>query len=440
MFFTYSKIGVTSLFKFPSMSRILPAVILCFVCISTIAQKPSRNQALAITSGSIGSFDYSEIKLVDVHSGEVIKSLFQKANNYRAISAKTKNILPGINERSTSSDSLLFPMATMVGGAAYDAKHNRLFYTPLGVNQLRYIDLSAAEPTFTFIDDAGFGTATGPQDRGAQIARMVIDPKGNGYGLSNDGNHLVRFTTNDKIAITDMGALVDDPKDSTHGYRTACSCISYGGDMVADENGDLVLITGNNNIYKIAVNTKTISFVGVIKGLPEGFTSNGAAVDDEGQLIVSCAISTVNAKHPYYTVDLKTLKATALEASKNITNTADLATSNFLSVGTKEKIQLIAADFSENIIANDKISIFPNPVEGDRFKISFRGVEKGDYKIRLFDMNGRAIAEKDIRIVSNKQDEEVSTSGSNGVKGNYMVNVISRKAQKAVYNQQIIIQ
>src|SRR6476620_2273425 len=99
------------------MNRMLPAIIFVFVCVSAFAQKLSRNKALAITSGGIGSFDYSEIKLVDIHSGEVIRSLFQKANNYRAISSNTKNVLPGINERSTSSDSLLFPMATMVGGA-----------------------------------------------------------------------------------------------------------------------------------------------------------------------------------------------------------------------------------------------------------------------------------------------------------------------------------
>lgn len=38
-------------------------------------------------------------------------------------------------------DLLQAPFATGVAAAAFDKKHNRLYYTPMFVDQLRYIDL-----------------------------------------------------------------------------------------------------------------------------------------------------------------------------------------------------------------------------------------------------------------------------------------------------------
>ena len=32
---------------------------------------------------------------------------------------------------------------------------------------------------------------------------------GNGYAITNDGNHLIRFTTGKKTVITDFGNLID---------------------------------------------------------------------------------------------------------------------------------------------------------------------------------------------------------------------------------------
>jgi len=41
---------------------------------------------------------------------------------------------------------------------------------------------------------------------------MVIASDGNGYGLSNDANHLIRFTTGKNPTISDLGAISDDAK------------------------------------------------------------------------------------------------------------------------------------------------------------------------------------------------------------------------------------
>jgi hypothetical protein len=74
---------------------------------------------------------------------------------------------------------------------AYDKKHERLYYTPMGINQLRYIDLKSNK--IYYFENESFGRL-GPGDGANQITDgYSID--GNGYALTNDGNHLIRFTT-----------------------------------------------------------------------------------------------------------------------------------------------------------------------------------------------------------------------------------------------------
>jgi hypothetical protein len=60
---------------------------------------------------------------------------------------------------------------------------------------------------------------------------MVIASDGNGYALTNDGNHLIRFTTGKDPVITDLGALTDDASNANNSVH---SRKGFGGDMIAD--------------------------------------------------------------------------------------------------------------------------------------------------------------------------------------------------------------
>src|SRR5205085_1617604 len=97
------------------------------------------------------------------------------------------------------------PFATNSAACAYDKKHERLYYTPMGINQLRYIDLKSAK--IYYFEDEAFGTVSGPGDAANQIPRMTMAADGNGYALSNNCDHLVQFTTGKKPTINDLGAL-----------------------------------------------------------------------------------------------------------------------------------------------------------------------------------------------------------------------------------------
>ena len=48
---------------------------------------------------------------------------------------------------------------------------------------------------------------------------------------------------------------------------------SWGGDMVADANGNLYLFTMQREVFKINPNTRLATYLGEIKNIPEDYTS-----------------------------------------------------------------------------------------------------------------------------------------------------------------------
>ncbi len=68
------------------------------------------------------------------------------------------------------------------------------------INQLRYIDLKTMKVYFVPTPDIT-SLKIKAADQSNIITRMAIGDDGNGYALTNDGNHLLHFTTGKKITI-----------------------------------------------------------------------------------------------------------------------------------------------------------------------------------------------------------------------------------------------
>lgn len=410
------------------MKLILTSAV-CAVCISASAQK---HAIFAVSAEKQGSFDYSGIQLVNGENGKNIKQFFSKASVFEAKTLKSgKTYTPAIAFRG--ADSFMHPMGNMTGAVAVDAKNNRLFFAPIGLNQLRFMDLTTETPSFTYIDDQPFGEIR--NNPGAQISRLVIDRKGIGYGLSNDGNHLIQFTTDKKITLTDLGAVIDNPADTVNGYHKNCSCMSYGGDMIADTKGDLYVITANNRVHKIEVATKQITYLGTIKGLPDGFTTNGAAVDDDGMVIISSAVSSDVQKFPYFKIDMQKFEATAMKGE--FFNSSDLASNNFLSVPENKQLINSTAQFvfSETLVANKSVSVFPNPVRGAKLRIVLNDLRADTYTAVIFDAQGRIAGQKEFTVVSKSQTEEMKAPAA---QGQYYLQLTDKKG-KAAYNGKLMV-
>jgi len=387
-----------------------------------------KNKAFAITSETQGSFNWNTVREIDLATGNVVKTIYdaQTHNSFQLLDALTKTKIQLSTARG--NNPALQPMYNGVAAAAYDSRTNRLFYTTMRGDELRYFDFASNTSTIAYVQ--GISLAGGNKfDEANVITRMAIAADGNGYALTNDGSHLIQFTTGGKTVVKDLGKLMDGKKNN--GISIHNLCTSWGGDMVGDVYGNLYVISMRNNIFKINPQTMVADFIGNVKGLPAAFTTNGMAVDADGQIVLTSAAFTEG----YYRVNMSTLQATAIPAKDGkVFNTSDLAGSNLLYQNDVTANPAIKLD----VKGNAAVSIYPNPVSEGFFQVQFEKAEAGKYNIELTDASGRVVM-RNIAAVSGKGQVIRLDLPQKAAQGMYMIKITSSD-KKVVYSDKIVVQ
>ena len=321
----------------------------------------------------------------------------------------------------------------MSAAAAYDKRHDKLFFATMRTGQLVWLDLRAnnGTPSFytiqkTLINNVDYN------DEALNITRMTIGADGNGYALTNDGNHLVRFTTGSKTIISDLGNLID--AESNNGISVHNKCSSWGGDIVADAFGNLYLLSASRNVFVISPETRIATYKGTVGNLSPSYTVNGAAVINDNTVIISSA----NTFEGFYSVNMKDFSATKLNTQGQVYNASDLASGNLLHQDQKQNSVGVPTLPNIEVIGNRLISIYPNPVSNGQIKITFDGNASGKYKIALTDLQGRFIDSKDVYIKGAGQVEnfQIRTKQASGV---YMIK-ITDAANKSIFSDKLVIE
>lgn len=397
------------------------------------ANAQHNKTTFAITGDGNNDFIWMNIRQVDINSGEVIKTLFERSKSTFTItdvnSKITNNQLGISNENIFTSSS--YPTGTLVAAAAYDKRSNKLFFTPMRKNELRWLDLSsnAETPEFYTMNFEG-KRSLDPNDEAANITRMVIGADGNGYAMSNDGNHFLSFTTGKKPVITDLGNIIDATTNGGMSIHNKCS--SWGGDMIADAFGKLYVISASHAVYVIDINTRIATYKGNIQGLPAGYTTNAAAVNDEGEIVLASA----NLFDGYYKMQINDLKAVKMAGSNVKYNVSDFANSNLLLQKEADNLLNSKVVTASNIPVDAKV--FPNPVTTSSFNVLFENANAGRYRIVLTDIAGRNLLSKTVKLGKGTQVEKVNTN-ANMAKGVYFVRVLDTNNQ-TIINEKIVIQ
>ncbi len=452
----------------------------------TVSQAQNRKQkkqeqkttGYAITAVEKGGRGWKEVRLVDMSTGAEVRSVYQSSADVEPLNARTGKPIVKQDARSSSGTQTVTirkkvvnldqeldkaqgvrhvqhvyvmresissdkPFATNSAACAYDKKHERLYYTPMGIAQLRYIDLKSGK--VYYFEDEKFGSVKGSGDAPRQITRMVIASDGNGYALTNDANNLIRFTTGKKPEITELGALTDDGANARMSVHSGGG---YGGDMVADANGNLYLITANRNVFKINIESRVATYKGAIQGLPRGFSTNGAMVEEGSKVIVASSESTTG----YFRVDLNTLQAEKVSSESSVFNASDLANGNLaFEKQKKEKkpeevkpetkpdlTETAARNGTVEELRSNGIAVFPNPVTEGYLRLSFTDQPAGRYQVQLLDISGKMIAAKEVNISQHTQIEEFRFPELS-VKGNYLIRV-TNEAKKVNSVSKIVVQ
>ncbi len=428
------------------LKLLLLSLILSF---SFYAFAQEKNKAFAITGNGNGDFQWMNIRQIDLSTGAVTKHIFENGKTkFSFLDAITKEPVKNISlteDATAKLNNVAFvgkinniqispsPTQSLVAAAAYDKKQNKLFFAPLFINELRWLDLSSNS------EDSKFYTLKSPllnvgnaKDDANHFTRMTIGADGNGYALTNDGGNLIKFTTGKNVIITRVGALGDAATNKTISVHDKCN--SWGGDIVADAFGDLYLFTASKNIFKIDLKTLIASHLGSITGLSGTFTLNGAAVDNDDNVIISSA----NSFEGFFKVSMKDLSATKLVTSGQIFNASDLANGNLLFESQARKNVGSASLGQPSVKRNQFLSIYPNPVFGTEFKLTFGNKAAGEYNITLADVQGKIIHNDKVYIKSAGQVEtiQLKSKPANGV---YFIKVFNA-TRKSVFSDKIVVE
>ena len=411
-------------------------------------------RAFAITGQGNGNFNWTDIREIDMSSGNTNATLFENGKTkFSFLDADTKKPVDQIIIQNTpaatgqnsiavspkilvSSDKIVIanpsPTLLMSAAAAYDKKHDKLFFASMRTGQLVWLDLRNANGTPSFYTiQKPLVSNIDYNDESFNITRMTIGSDGNGYALTNDANHLIRFTTGNKIVISDLGNIVD--AESNNGISVHNKCSSWGGDMVADAFGKLYLLSAGRNVFVIDPETRVATYKGTISNLSPSFTVNGAAVVDDDNVIVSSA----NTFEGFYKVNMKDLTSTKLVTKGQIYNASDLASSNLLHQSERQNSVGVPVLNNIEVTGNKYITIYPNPVSSGQVKITFE-THAGKYRVALTDLQGRVIETEDVYTKAMGQivNYKFQTKQASGM---YLIK-ITDDANKIIYGDKLVIE
>src|SRR6187399_1682096 len=412
-------------------SLLFSSLLLGSFSFSIITYSQNDRFAFAITDLQSTGTGWNALRKLDLKSGEFTTVLLNGSDaTVTAYDVSTKKAWKAIVD-AKFGNYMQAPFSTGVAAMAYDKKNNRLYFTPMFIDQLRYVDLKTMK-VFYVTDQAFTNLGSMHNDEGKVISRMVINPDGTGYAISNDANTFIRFTTGKKLEITQLGTLVDDPSNGGVSIHNRCS--SWGGDMIADDEGKLYILSARNSVYKIDVETKAAKLLGYIKGLPQDFTTNGAVVTTEGKVLVSSAVN----GNAYFLVDPKDWSATQYESKAGIFKSSDLANSNYLQTRPKNTTQseIVTRKVQDNIGAG-KIQIYPNPAN-NQFTLQFGKIPTGNYNVEMTNVTGQIVIQRGVDIQSEDQVEVINIKSSMA-RGVYLVKVSSSN-KESVLSQKLVVQ
>ncbi len=382
--------------------------------------------AYAITDQQPNTAGWTVIRKVNTQTGEFGDVLLNGFDgNKIPMDATSKKALNNSGENAYQ----YLPFSTGVAAMAYDKKNDRLYYTPMFLDQLRYVDLKTMQ--VYYVTTQTFSKLGNLHNSESKIvSRMVITESGDGYAISNDGYTFIHFTTGKKPQTEVLGSLTDDPSNKDVSVHTKCT--GWGGDLIADNEGKLYLLSAHNNIFKIDPDTKVAKHIATISGLPEYFTTNGAVVTEDQQLLVASQFY----NKAWYTVNPKDWTATEYKTPAGVYLSSDLANSNVLN--TRKNPTTIATIENAATAANNNVQVYPNPVINHQFNVQLSNLASGDYTIELNDVNGKLVLSKKVNINGKVQLQNVQLNGgtANGI---YLVKVVDASG-KQVYTQKIVLQ
>ncbi|MCU0333864.1 MAG: T9SS type A sorting domain-containing protein [Chitinophagaceae bacterium] len=385
----------------------------------------AQKAVFAVTAAQPGQINWTQIQQLQP-DGQAPALLLDATLPGQLIAARTRQaVTPQIN--GLGADAL--PAAGGVAALAYDAVHQRLFFSPLFRDGgIRYIDLRSRQkqPAVVVFDEAYNLVDRARDGEGRNITRMTIGADGYGYAISNDGNSFIRFATAGKVSVENLGQLIDDSRNGQQSVHNACN--AWGGDMVAGADGKLYLFTMRQQVYKIDPASRVATYLGALKGVDASFSVNGAAVVEDGSVLLA---SSTQPNARLRVRNMETLEA-GIETVTNWYNAADLASAHLLFANKVAPPAPVVLPEAASVV-----SVYPNPVTNGRLTLQVNKLKAGRYAVDLVNASGSALRSMTLQV---RQAGETASFATGQLPGGLYILRISNAGRQEVFTEKVMIQ
>ncbi len=388
-------------------------IILPIILLASFTATQAQQKTFAFSSENKNGFQWTALRTLNVFNPAFQETIL--SNNLKNTAAQSGRIVTSNNRFNGNG----------VAATAFDKVTNRLYFSEMFGNELKFIDLTKQEPSITTIHNNAFSTGTKEGENNV-VTRMAFAANGIGYALTNDGKNFLQFTTGNITTIKNLGALKDSKENTTISIHTQCT--SWGGDMIGDIYGNLILITMRNYVFKINVNSLEATYIGAIKNLPANFTTNGAVATDDGNILVASA----NNAEFMYKVNIGTLEAEAITLKGEMYNVSDMANENLVYQSRGVNNTNVMAASVEN-----GVKIFPNPVTNKQVNLQFTQPLKGNYIVTITDVSGKQV-QTTVLSLNGENNRSLNLNKAAG-KGMYLIRLVDENG-KSVMNQKLMVQ
>ena len=369
--------------------------------VSTFAQQ----DFFVLTGKDASKIVFSDFRALDIKKG-ISGEVFLNSESKPKIFSEVRNMYVTDENKSGNKGALATQMATL----ATDGKGN-LIYMPLLSGDIYVLNNRTKE--ITLVESAAPKTVS--CDIKTHFTRMTTAADGTVYALTNSGSQLLQISNRTgKYTVKDLGAVIDDASNGN--ILLSKMQTGFGGDMIADSDNNLYVFSASGNVFKVNIQTLKAELLGSVKGLPEKFSLNGAAVNSAEEVVVASAKG-----QGFYTVDMETLHAVPLAKNFDL-NIYDLASSYQLSgKGTAPELSLT--------------QVYPTKVDEGYINLRLSDEVQGSVTFEIYDAAGKNVFRKLIST-NNESVQKFDLNFLNS--GVYIVNVWDSKS-KTLLTRKILV-
>lgn len=371
------------------------------------ANASAQQDFFALVGKETPNIIFNDFRAIDPANGNSGEKIFTADSSARVFSQTRNGAVT--EDKNTYNNAQAMNMATL----AYDS-YNNLVYMPMFSSNIYILNAKSREITLVENNVARVTSC----DINSHFTRMATGYDGSIYAINNAGTQFLKISKKgNQYTVNDLGIITDDVSNGKSSFSIMET--GFGGDMIADAEGNFYVFSASGNVFKIVTKELKARFIGKISGIPDNYSVNGSAVNSKGNIVIASAKG-----GPLYEVDLNTLQAKQLPGEQNL-HIYDLASKYF----ANDRAAL------GNVFAN--IDIYPTRVDEKLININVNDkAVKGNIRLNVFDLSGKNVMKQSLSVKEGSLNQQVYLR--NLVSGAYLVN-ITDESGKVLLNKKIVV-